>query len=243
MPCDDGQGYLQMTSKPSTAAGDAPVITIDGPSGSGKGTISRRLAGTLGWHYLDSGALYRLLACAALRDGVALDDAKGLAALVDRINGEFGLSPSGTECVRLDDDDVTSRLRTEECGNAASKLAVLPAVRAALLAWQRRYRQPPGLVADGRDMGTVVFPDALLKIFLTASAEVRALRRYNQLKDKGNKVTLEEILDDTRARDLRDRTRKTAPLEPAGDAFLLDNGGQEIAETLAIILRRLPVND
>jgi cytidylate kinase len=231
-----------MTSKASASGGQAPVITIDGPSGSGKGTISRRLAGTLGWHYLDSGALYRLLACAALRDDIALDDAAGLTALADRINGEFGVSPSGAECVWLDEEDVTTRLRTEECGNAASKLAIVPDVRAALLAWQRRHRKPPGLVADGRDMGTVVFPDALLKIFLTASAEERALRRYNQLKDKGNKVSLDEILEDTRARDLRDRTRKTAPLEPARDAFILDNGGQDVAETLAIILRRFQMN-
>jgi cytidylate kinase len=227
-----------MTSKASTDDSDVPVITIDGPSGSGKGTISRRLAGTLGWHYLDSGALYRLLACAALRDGIPLDDAAGLIALAERINGEFGVSPTGAECVWLDKEDVTTRLRTEECGNTASKLATLPDVRAALLAWQRRHRQSPGLVADGRDMGTVVFPDAMFKIFLTASAEERALRRYKQLKDNGNKVNMDEILEDTRARDLRDRTRKTAPLEPAEDAFLLDNGGQEVAETLAIILQR-----
>jgi cytidylate kinase len=228
-----------MTSKTPPPGNDVPVITIDGPSGSGKGTISRRLAGTLGWHYLDSGALYRLLACAALRDNIALDDAAGLTALAERINGEFGVSPSGAECVWLDEEDVTTRLRTEECGNAASKLATLPDVRSALLAWQRRQRRFPGLVADGRDMGTVVFPDARLKIFLTASAEERALRRYKQLKDSGNKVNLDEILEDTKARDLRDRTRKTAPLEPAEDAFLLDNGGQEVAETLAIILQRI----
>jgi cytidylate kinase len=231
-----------MTAKAHPNGSDVPVITIDGPSGSGKGTISQRLAVALGWHYLDSGALYRLLACAALRDGIALDDAAGLTALAERINGEFGVSPSGTECVWLDEEDVTNRLRTEECGNAASRLATLPEVRTALLAWQRRHRRPPGLVADGRDMGTVVFPDAMLKIFLTASSEERARRRYKQLKDKGNNVSLEEILEDTKARDLRDRTRKTAPLAPAADAFLLDNGGQDVAETLAIILRRLRTN-
>jgi cytidylate kinase len=231
-----------MSSIASMSGDPVPVITIDGPSGSGKGTISRRLAGMLGWHYLDSGALYRLLACAALQDGIALDDTSGLTALVGRINGEFGVSPSGAECIRLNEYDVTTRLRTEECGNAASRLAVLPEVRAALLAWQRRYRQPPGLVADGRDMGTVVFPDAGLKIFLTASAEERARRRYKQLKDNGNKVTFEEILEDTRARDQRDSTRKTAPLAPATDAFQLDNGGQEIAETLAVILGLLQKN-
>jgi cytidylate kinase len=227
-----------MTSETLPPDNRAPVIAIDGPSGSGKGTISRQLAGKLGWNYLDSGALYRLLACAALRDGVALDDAAGLVALVGRINGEFGFSPDGRECVLLDKDEVTERLRTEECGNAASRLASLPAVRVALLAWQRRYRRLPGLVADGRDMGTVVFPDAALKIFLTASPEERARRRYNQLKENNIKASLKAIIEDTRVRDLRDRTRAVAPLVPAEDAFILDNEGQDVRTTLAIILDR-----
>jgi len=216
----------------------AQVITIDGPSGSGKGTISQQLAGELGWHYLDSGALYRLLACAASRDGIALDDAASLIALVDRIEAEFGFSSDGRECILLDKEDVTARLRTEECGSAASKLASLPEVRTALLAWQRRYRRLPGLVADGRDMGTVVFPDATLKIFLTASPEERARRRYKQLKEKNIEVSLESILEDTRSRDLRDRTRSVAPLVPAAGAFVLDNEGQDVGVTLALILER-----
>jgi len=227
-----------MTSDTPSRDSTAPVITIDGPSGSGKGTISQQLAGKLGWHYLDSGALYRLLACAASRDGIALDDAAGLIALVDRIEAEFGFSSDGRECILLDKEDVTARLRTEECGSAASKLASLPEVRTALLAWQRRYRRLPGLVADGRDMGTVVFPDATLKIFLTASPEERARRRYKQLKEKNIEASLESILEDTRSRDLRDRTRSVAPLVPAAGAFVLDNEGQDVGVTLALILER-----
>jgi cytidylate kinase len=213
-----------------------PVITLDGPSGSGKGTISQRLAEQLGWHYLDSGALYRLLACAAARDGIALDDVDGLVALAGRIHGEFGFSAAGEERVLLDGVPVTTELRTEQLGNAASRIAALPAVRAALLAWQRRYRQLPGLVADGRDMGTVVFPDADLKIFLTANPAERAIRRYNQLKNIGKEVTLESVVGEVKARDERDRSRAASPLVPAVDAHLLDNSSLDVEETVALVL-------
>jgi cytidylate kinase len=223
----------------NVAADSVPVITIDGPSGSGKGTVSKRIATELGWHFLDSGALYRLLACAAQRDGVGLDDAAGLAELAGRINGQFGVTPDGVEVVRLDGADVTQVLRTEMTGNAASRLAALPEVRTALLAWQRRFRRRPGLVADGRDMGTVVFPDAGLKIFLNARPEVRAARRHKQLKDIGIEVPIEEIVEEVRARDLRDSSREVAPLLPAADALVIDNSDQDIAVTVAEIIQRI----
>jgi cytidylate kinase len=223
----------------NVTADSVPVITIDGPSGSGKGTVSKRIATELGWHFLDSGALYRLLACAAQRDGVGLDDAAGLAELAGRINGQFGVTPDGVEVVRLDGADVTQVLRTEMTGNAASRLAALPEVRTALLAWQRRFRRRPGLVADGRDMGTVVFPDAGLKIFLNARPEVRAARRHKQLKDIGIEVPIEEIVEEVRARDLRDSSREVAPLLPAADALVIDNSDQDIAVTVAEIIQRI----
>jgi cytidylate kinase len=218
------------------ATRDISVITLDGPSGSGKGTISRLLANRLGWHYLDSGALYRLLACAAHRDGVALDDVDGLVGLAARIRAEFRISAAGEEIVLLDGVPVTKELRTEQAGNAASEIAALPAVRAALLEWQRRYREPPGLVADGRDMGTVVFPDAAVKIFLTASPEERAKRRYKQLIDMGKNVSLAAVMADVRARDARDRSRAASPLVPAEDAHLLDNSTLDIEETVIRVL-------
>ena len=223
----------------NTPADSIPVVTIDGPSGSGKGTISQRVAAEFGWHFLDSGALYRLLACAAARDGVGLDDAAALAQLSGRIHGEFGIGPDGGEVVRLDGVDVTRKLRTEATGNAASRLAALPEVRTALLEWQRRFRRLPGLVADGRDMGTVVFPEAGLKIFLTARPEVRAERRHKQLKDKGINIPLEEVVEEVRARDRRDSSREVAPLLPAQDALVIDNSDQAVAVTVAEIIRKI----
>jgi cytidylate kinase len=223
----------------STPADSIPVVTIDGPSGSGKGTISQRVAAEFGWHFLDSGALYRLLACAAARDGVALDDAAALSELSGGIHGEFGIGPDGEEIVRLDGEDVTRELRTEATGNAASRLAALPEVRTALLEWQRRFRRLPGLVADGRDMGTVVFPEAGLKIFLTARPEVRAERRHKQLKDKGIDIPLIEVVEEVRARDRRDSSREVAPLLPAQDALVIDNSDQAVDVTVAEIIRKI----
>ena len=220
-------------------ADSIPVVTIDGPSGSGKGTISQRVAAEFGWHFLDSGALYRLLACAAGRDGVGLDDAAALAELSGRIHGEFGIGADGGEVVRLDGVDVTRELRTEATGNAASRLAALPEVRTALLEWQRRCCWLPGLVADGRDMGTVVFPEAGLKIFLTARPEVRAERRHKQLKDKGINIPLEEVVEEVRARDRRDSSREVAPLLPAQDALIIDNSDQAVDVTVAEIIRKI----
>ena len=223
----------------NTPADSIPVVTIDGPSGSGKGTISQRVAAEFGWHFLDSGALYRLLACAAGRDGVGLDDAAVLAELSGRIHGEFGIGADGGEVVRLDGVDVTRELRTEATGNAASRLAALPEVRTALLEWQRRFRRQPGLVADGRDMGPVVFPAAGLKIFLTARPEVRAKRRHQQLKDKGINIPLEEVVEEVRARDRRDSSRQVAPLLPAQDALIIDNSDQAVEVTVAEIIRKI----
>lgn len=214
-----------------------PVITIDGPSGSGKGTISQYLADKLGWHHLDSGALYRLLAYAALEQGVPLDDAAALVQLAARLSESYQLPTAKNPAIMLDGVDVGPALRTEQCAEAASKTAALPAVREALLAWQRHYRQPPGLIADGRDMGTVVFPDATLKLFLTARPEVRAMRRYNQLKNKGIMVDLQELVGEVEARDQRDSSRKASPLMPAGDAVILDNSDQDEARTLQQVLQ------
>ena len=209
-----------------------PVITIDGPSGSGKGTVSRMLARELGFHFLDSGALYRLLALAANRRGVPLDDEAGLAALCGELDIRFP-ADGAADVVLLDGEDVTPEIRTEAAGSGASRVAALPAVRAALLKRQRDFRAAPGLVADGRDMGTVVFPDAQAKFFLTASAEERAERRYKQLKEMGIESVFEDILADIRARDQRDSGRSVAPLRAAEDAQTVDTTELDIAATMA----------
>lgn len=208
-----------------------PVIAIDGPSASGKGTVAEAVAAQLGFQYLDSGALYRLTALAALRRDVALDDETALSEVAR------DLSPKFTDRrIWLDGDDVSLALRSEQCAEAASRVAVLPAVRSALLARQRAFRQPPGLVADGRDMGSVVFPDAKLKIYLTASPEVRAERRYKQLIEKGLCANLEDLLQEIRNRDTRDANRSVAPLELAPGAKLLDTSRLSIDEAVAQVL-------
>lgn len=201
-----------------------PVIAIDGPTGAGKGTISRGLARKLGWHLLDSGALYRLVALIAAQKSIALDDQRGLAAAAADMVVNF--SPAeDAEQVFLDGTDVTTQLRTEEHAAAASQVALLPLVRAALLLRQRAFAQPPGLVADGRDMGSVVFPDATLKVYLTATPKERALRRYNQLKEKGIDVSLPAVSREIAERDERDANRKVAPLKTAEGAQVLDSTG------------------
>ena len=213
------------------------VITIDGPSGSGKGTISRAVARSLGWALLDSGALYRLVALAARRAGINLDDAEGLASLAERFSIRFGSNESGEEVVWLDERDVTRAIRTEEAGNDASKVAALAPVRAALLERQRRFAVPPGLVADGRDMGTVVFPQARCKIFLTASPAERALRRYKQLKEKGVTANLAALSLEIAERDERDSTRSASPLVASADATMLDTTGMSVDDVVERVLR------
>jgi cytidylate kinase len=201
------------------------VVAVDGPSGSGKGTVCRRLAQILGWHLLDSGALYRLVAIAGQRAGLGADDALGHAAEAGSMNVSFTVTPEGGERILLGGEDVTAAVRDERTGQGASRVAAWPSVREALFDRQRRFAEPPGLIADGRDMGTVVFTDAPLKVFLTASAEERALRRYKQLKDKDPAVSLPALSREIAERDLRDSTRSVAPLRPASDAFVIDSTG------------------
>ena len=208
-----------------------PVLTVDGPAASGKGTIAGAVAARLAFHYLDSGALYRLVALQALRHGTAFDDAPALAHLAAALDVRFR---PGT--IELDGADVTAAIRAEDVSTGASRVAIHAAVRAALIDRQRAFRLPPGLVADGRDMGTVVFPDATVKIFLTASAEERARRRHKQLMEKGLSVTLESLLRDIRERDARDAGRAAAPLVPAADAVLLDTTHLTIDEATARVL-------
>jgi cytidylate kinase len=205
-----------------------PIVTIDGPSGSGKGTISRAVAFRTGWHLLDSGALYRLVALAGVKSGLKPDDVEGHARLAASMDVRFDVTSDGGEVVILAGEEVTEQIRSEEAGQGASRVAAWPAVRSALLQRQRAFAKPPGLVADGRDMGTVVFPEADLKIFLTASPDERALRRYKQLKDKGSDVSLPALSREITERDLRDSTRAVAPLKPAPDAEVIDSTGLTI---------------
>ena len=201
---------------------DIPVLTIDGPSGSGKGTVAQRMAKELGWHYLDSGAIYRVLAQAALKHQLNLTDELGIAKLAQQLDVTFIVQDDAL-IVLLEGHDVSTQIRSEQAGNAASKVAALPQVWAALLQRQYAFRQAPGLVTDGRDMGTVVFPDAPYKIFLNASAEERAKRRHKQLKEKGIESNLAGLVAEISERDQRDRQRTVAPLRPADDALELDS--------------------
>jgi len=208
-----------------------PVITIDGPSGTGKGTIAALVAQRLGWYYLDSGALYRALGLAAQRAAVELDAAEALASLARAMR----LDLDGSRVI-LDGRDVSAAIRTEEAGAAASRVAALPAVREALLGWQRAAARPPGLVADGRDMGSVVFPEAALKVYLTASPEERAQRRYKQLNEKGLDVNLATLIQEIGARDERDSKRSLAPMKAPPGALMLDTTSLAIEEVLGRVL-------
>ena len=224
------------------SAAVVPIVTVDGPSGSGKGTVSRALAKRLGWHLLDSGALYRVTALAAQRAGVDLGNEAEVARVAASLDVQF--SEGEQERVLLAGDDVTHELRTEQCGEAASKVAAMPAVRRALLDRQRAFAVPPGLVADGRDMGTGVFPDALLKVFLTASPEERARRRYKQLIEKGIDVNLHDLSREIAQRDERDANRPVAPLAPAADARIIDStrmSAEEVTERILQWLREAGV--
>lgn len=211
---------------------NAPVIAIDGPGGSGKGTISRLVASRLGWHYLDSGALYRLTALAAINHTLSFDNESALETLAEHLDVQFGAD----ESVLLEGEVVSNAIRSEEMGEAASVVAALPGVRAALLNRQRAFRERPGLVADGRDMGSTVFPDAELKIYLTASPEARAERRYKQLKQKGIDVNLAHLLEDIRRRDERDSQRAISPMRAAPDAIQLDTTDLTIEQVVDKVL-------
>jgi cytidylate kinase len=213
-----------------------PVLAIDGPSGAGKGTVCQLVAQELGWSLLDSGALYRILGLAAIRAGIDLDDGDSLGQLVHKLNISFDPVSSGELQVLLAGENVTREIRTETAGDSASQVAVHPQVRQALLLLQQNYAQGCGLVADGRDMGTVVFPHAPLKIFLTASAEERANRRYKQLKDKGEDVNVPRLLEEIKARDERDAARSASPLIPADDAIQIDSTAMSVEQVTQTVL-------
>lgn len=215
-----------------------PVITIDGPSGTGKGTVSKLIAKTLGWHYLDSGAIYRMLAYAALQKNIATDDESQLQHLASNLDLQF-LEVQGRNHLFLDGIDITKNIRSELCGNIASKISVIPSVRQALLDKQRAFRQFPGLVADGRDMGTVIFPDAQCKFFLFAHTKERAVRRHNQLKKAGIHASLDAVFCDLEQRDLRDSQRKAAPLKPAMDAIIIDTTTLSVRKVYGQVMQRI----
>lgn len=220
---------------------DIPVISVDGPSGTGKGTICVRLASILHWHYLDSGALYRGLALAAIRSGVGLENTPALYQLAERLDIRFEPDLEGGVVIWLGDEEVTTEIRTETCGNAASTVAAYQGVRDGLLSRQRSFKQPPGLIADGRDMGTVVFPEASLKIFLTASAAERAKRRYKQLKEQGFSVNLARLSAEIAERDRRDLQRIASPLTPAPDAIIIDTtavSAEEVVQQVLDLVRK-----
>ncbi len=212
---------------------NAPVITLDGPSGTGKGTLCHMLAEQLGWHFLDSGAIYRVLAFAARKRAIDFSDVEKIVSLAHTLNLRFVVGG----LVLLDEEDISDAIRTERCGQEASKIAIIPEVRAALLARQRAFATLPGLVTDGRDMGTVVFPDAILKIYLYASAEERARRRYLQLKDSGNDARLTQVVEELAKRDTRDTSREHAPLKPAQDAVQIDTTGLTIVQVFNKVLQ------
>ena len=218
------------------SATSVPIITIDGPSGSGKGTVSRAVAQAFGWALLDSGALYRLAALAGRQAGVVLDDEASLSRLAQDLDLLFGSDAVGEEVVKMAGKDVTRAIRTEQAGNDASRVAALPGVRAALLERQRRFAVPPGLVADGRDMGTVVFPHAEVKIFLTASAGERAARRHKQLKQKGVAANLAALSLEIAERDLRDTQRAISPLVASADAVQVDTTGMSVSAVVEHVL-------
>ena len=212
------------------------VITVDGPSGAGKGTLSHLLADTLHWHFLDSGALYRVTGQACVMEGVSWEDAAAVTEVARHLQVEFFTDSNGEMRVLYKGTDVSREIRTEEGGRGASTVAAIATVREALLQRQREFLQPPGLVADGRDMGTVVFPDAPLKIFLTASSEERAQRRYRQLLEKGENVSLPRLLQDIEERDARDSSRSVSPLIPAEDAIVIDSSLMPIADVFADVM-------
>ncbi|NOY16891.1 MAG: (d)CMP kinase [Gammaproteobacteria bacterium] len=219
---------------------DVPVITVDGPSGSGKGTVSQQLAVSLGWHYLDSGAIYRALAYAAKQAGLKLNkDKEKIVSLALALKLVFKPTADGGADVLLAGTDISSSIRTEECGAMASKLAADGDIRAALLQRQRGFRQPPGLVADGRDMGTVVFPDATHKFFLTASAQIRAERRYKQLKDKGINDSIPRLFTVISKRDARDAGRTNSPMTPAADAIVLDTSEMSLEQVIGYVRQQV----